>query len=412
MALHVGEWTSGELDAALQPGTGATLLSFGADWCTSCRRLRPELDALLGRVAGRVRVGVIDADRCPGALSRFGVRVLPAQLLFRDGQPIARRSGFAHRDELETWMEHSLSATTAAAGATAAVAEARPGRPAAGTPEAVVVALRGLLATAHVVEARDPYTGGHLWRVSQLAWLLATEAGLPPMLVARATIGGFLHDLGKVGVPDAVLKKPARLTDDEFAIMRTHPEIGARLLGELPLGRIALPAVRSHHERLDGRGYPAGLAGSAIPIDARIVGIADAFDAMTSARPYRRGRPLDAALDEIRRERGRQFDPELALAFLALGGRGALDHVVGHAEPGIPLLECPSCGPIVVRSAADGPGNVICCRSCGSELRLEASGVGLTVCPTGRKGTVLDRTPAAVPGGFDALLHDLTPLLG
>jgi HD-GYP domain-containing protein (c-di-GMP phosphodiesterase class II) len=361
-----------------------------------------ELGAVGARLAGRVRVGAIDVDRLPAARSRFGVQLLPTQILLEDGTLRARRSGFAAGEELENWMKESLSTPKLEADDVSAHG---------GTSDATRTALRGLLATAHVVEARDPYTGGHLWRVSQLAWLLATEAGLPPMLVARATVGGFLHDLGKVGVPDAVLRKPARLDDDEFAVMRTHPEIGARLLAHLPLGHVALPAVRSHHERVDGRGYPGGLTAAAIPVDARVVGIADAFDAMTSARPYRRGRPLEAALDEIRRERGRQFDPELALAFIALGGRGALDHVVGHSEPGIPLLECPICGPIVVRTAADGPGSVVYCRSCGNELRLEASGVGLTVCPTGRRGSPLDAAAPAAPAGFDALLDDLSPIL-
>ena len=109
---------------------------------------------------------------------------------------------------------------------------------------------------------------------------------------ARIAIGGFLHDLGKIGIPDAILRKRDKLTDDEMAIMKTHPDVGARLLAGHPLADLVRDAVLLHHETLDGSGYPKGIAGPDIPIAARIVGLCDAFDAMTSTRPYRAGMPM------------------------------------------------------------------------------------------------------------------------
>lgn len=143
-----------------------------------------------------------------------------------------------------------------------------------------------LFMMAWFFEARDPHTGGHLWRVSRYARLLGEEAGLPSADVARASLGGFLHDLGKIGIPDAVLRKTSALNADEFAIVRTHPEMGWRMLSGHPLADWVKDAVYSHHERPDGTGYPRGLHAEEIHQDARIVGICDAFDAMTSSRPY------------------------------------------------------------------------------------------------------------------------------
>lgn len=156
--------------------------------------------------------------------------------------------------------------------------------------------LKSLFVMASMVEARDPYTGGHLWRVSQFSRILAEDAGLPSNVVARIALGGFLHDLGKIGVPDAILNKPDKLTDEEYEVIKTHPEVGSRLLADHPLADLARSAILSHHEMPDGRGYPHGLSGAAISVDASIVGICDAFDAMTSTRPYRKGMPISKAL--------------------------------------------------------------------------------------------------------------------
>lgn len=255
--------------------------------------------------------------------------------------------------------------------------------------------LSSLLVMAWLVEARDPYTGGHLWRVSQFSRRLAGDAGLPDAEVSRIAIGGFLHDLGKVGVPDHILRKPDRLSEEEYEIIKTHPDVGWRLLAGHPLAHLAEAAVRSHHETPDGRGYPRGLAGAAIPEPARIVGICDAFDAMTSTRPYRRGMPINQALGIIEDNLGRQFDRDFGARFVALGRAGALDHIVGHADAGIPLHECVMCGPTLVRRQEQAAGEHIYCGNCRGEYRIEAGAGGLTAVATGRLGTPRDLQPEA-----------------
>jgi hypothetical protein len=223
---------------------------------------------------------------------------------------------------------------------------------------------------AWFVEARDPYTGGHLWRVSEYSRLLAEDLGLPSDEVARITLGGFLHDLGKIGVPDAILNKPGKLVDAEYAVIKTHPMIGANLLRGHPLAALALDAVGLHHETPDGTGYPNGLRGHAIPLAARIVGIADAFDAMTSTRPYRKGMPVQQALDIVTQAAGTQFDAELSERLNRLGQAGVLDHFVGHTDLGIPLTDCLGCGATVVVRRDQRPGDLLHCRHCGGQGRF------------------------------------------
>jgi hypothetical protein len=247
--------------------------------------------------------------------------------------------------------------------------------------------LTSLLVMAWMVEARDPYTGGHLWRVSRFAHLLATASGLPTTDVARIAIGGFLHDLGKISVPDHILGKKDRLSDEEYAVIKTHPEVGWRMLAGHPLASLAEAAVRAHHETPDGRGYPRGLQGEAVPVDARIVGICDAFDAMTSTRPYRRGMPIGNGLQIIEDNLGRQFDAPLGARFVALGRAGHLDHIVGHSDEGIPLRDCLTCGPILVVQRHHQAGDHLYCRSCTGEYLLENRAGTLTAVPTGGTGT-------------------------
>lgn len=250
-----------------------------------------------------------------------------------------------------------------------------------------------LLMMAWFVEARDPYTGGHLWRVSRYARLLGEAAGLSAADVARVSLGGFLHDLGKIGIPDAVLRKADTLNDDEYAIVRTHPELGWRMLAGHPLAGLVEAAVYSHHERPDGKGYPRGLRAGEIHLDARIVGICDAFDAMTSSRPYRSGMSRGQALAIIRSQSGSQFDTDLSRHFLELGRRGALDHVMGHSDDGIPLQECPMCGPTLVIQRGQQPGEHIYCRNCAGEFVLEQEHAQLIARPTGRTGSPQDLQP-------------------
>jgi HD-GYP domain-containing protein (c-di-GMP phosphodiesterase class II) len=171
---------------------------------------------------------------------------------------------------------------------------------------------------AQAVEMRDEYTGGHTARVTDYALLLGQQLEVPTEEQHLIRIGTPLHDIGKIGIGDAILCKPGKLTPEEFEIMKTHTTKGARILEQIPDLLPVIPIVRSHHERWDGKGYPDGLAGEAIARTARIVAVADAFDAMTSDRPYRKGMPLEAAFDEVEKQSGRQFDPVCARAFLAL----------------------------------------------------------------------------------------------
>ncbi|OHC62586.1 MAG: phosphohydrolase [Rhodocyclales bacterium RIFCSPLOWO2_02_FULL_63_24] len=255
--------------------------------------------------------------------------------------------------------------------------------------------LTSLLVMAWMVEARDPYTGGHLWRVSRFSRLLATDAGLAESDVGRISVGGFLHDLGKISVPDHILGKKDRLTDDEYAVIKTHPEVGWRMLAGHPLAQLAEAAIRAHHETPDGGGYPRGLRGLDVPLDARIVGICDAFDAMTSTRPYRRGMPVDKALGIIEDNLGRQFDRELGQRFVVLGRQGRLEHIVGHSDEGIPLRECMMCGPTLVLRRGQQAGDHVYCPSCTGEYAVEQQAGQLVTVATGRMASAVDLEPEA-----------------
>ena len=170
-------------------------------------------------------------------------------------------------------------------------------------------------ALAAAVDAKDPYTQGHSQRVSHYAVALAEALGLPPQDVARIQLAGQLHDVGKIGVPDAILTKAGRLAPDEYLAIQDHPAIGERMLAGVPFLREILPAVRHHHERWDGQGYPDGLRGGEIPRDAAILAVADSFDAMTSSRTYRSALPLAEARRRIVEGSGTQFDPDAVRAF-------------------------------------------------------------------------------------------------
>lgn len=255
--------------------------------------------------------------------------------------------------------------------------------------------LTSLLVTAWIVEARDPYTGGHLWRVSRFSRLLASRAGLGHVDTARITIGGFLHDLGKISIPDHILGKKGRLTESEYSVIKTHPAIGWRLLAGHPLAHLAEAAIRAHHETPDGNGYPFGLKGEEVPIDARIVGICDAFDAMTSTRPYRRGMPIEKALAIVEENLGRQFDRAFGSIFVAMGQAGELDHIAGHSDEGIPLRECMVCGPTIVLQRDHESGDRLYCRSCTGEYLARNRNGNLELTPTGRMGRPQDLEPDA-----------------
>ncbi len=178
-------------------------------------------------------------------------------------------------------------------------------------------------ALAEAIDAKDPYTRGHSERVGVYSSRIARELDCPNLFVERIYLAGLLHDVGKIGIPDAIITKPGRLTRIEYELIQKHPEIGARILEPVSFLADLVPCVRHHHEWYDGsdRGYPDRLKGEQIPFPSRIILVADTVEAMTSDRPYRKALPLDVVIREIEEFRGTQFDPIAADAFLTLIAR-------------------------------------------------------------------------------------------
>jgi len=177
--------------------------------------------------------------------------------------------------------------------------------------------VRSIDAMIKALEEKDSYTQGHSRRVTLYSLAIATELGMTGQELEDLRRASVLHDLGKIGVREAVLNKPGKLSDEEFAEIVRHPEKAVRILEPIPFFRPLLPAILHHHERFDGKGYPSRLAGSRIPLGSRIMAIADTFDAMTSTRAYRNELPKSDAIVEIRRCSGTQFDPDIVPAFIA-----------------------------------------------------------------------------------------------
>jgi putative two-component system response regulator len=188
--------------------------------------------------------------------------------------------------------------------------------------ESAEAILRSLALT---IDARDPYTDGHCERLANFAVALGESLGLTKDELSALNRGGYLHDVGKIGIPDSILLKPTKLTPEEFEMMKQHTIIGDRLCGELRSLRLVRTIVRHHHEALDGSGYPDGLRGTEVPLLAQIVGIVDLYDAVTSSRPYRSALPREHAFSELRSEcvRGRR-DPKLVEPFISLCESGAV----------------------------------------------------------------------------------------
>lgn len=168
----------------------------------------------------------------------------------------------------------------------------------------------------YTVDAKDTYTRGHSDRVSAYSVLIGKYLGLSEEQLHQLEIGGLFHDIGKIGVPDSILLKTTRLTDDEYSEIKNHPAIGAHILSNATLFQDIIPIVKHHHERYDGKGYPSKLAGENIPYLARITAVADSFDAMTSKRTYRDSLPIDVVKEEFEKNKGTQFDPKIADVFL------------------------------------------------------------------------------------------------
>lgn len=176
--------------------------------------------------------------------------------------------------------------------------------------------LESIQTLRYTVEAKDTYTRGHSDRVSEISVLIGKKMNLSEADLKTLQIGGIFHDIGKIGVPDSILLKEAKLTDDEYSEIKNHPSIGAHILSTASIFRDIIPIVKHHHEKYDGNGYPGRLKGEEIPYLARITAIADSFDAMTSRRTYRDALPLETVIAEFERCKGTQFDPELTDAFL------------------------------------------------------------------------------------------------
>lgn len=175
-------------------------------------------------------------------------------------------------------------------------------------------------AFSELVESRDHYTESHSLHIAELALQVGLRLGLAPEQLDQLTYAALLHDLGKIGIPDAILLKPGPLSASEWETMRQHPSIGRRALERIDLLKDAGEIIEQHHERFDGKGYPRGLAGEAIRIEARIISVVDAFDAMTTTRPYRRALSVQQAIAELRRCAGSQFDPRVVEALVGVIG--------------------------------------------------------------------------------------------
>jgi HD-GYP domain-containing protein (c-di-GMP phosphodiesterase class II) len=191
-----------------------------------------------------------------------------------------------------------------------------------------------IFAFVRAIDARDPYTARHSEKVAGYAVQLAEALGLPPADCERIHLAGMLHDVGKVALERSVLHKPGALSDAEWEQVRTHPALSAHIIGAVARFSIFVPGARHHHERYDGRGYPDGLAGEEIPYDARILAVADSYDAMTSNRSYRPALSHEEAIDRLQADAATQFDPECVRAFATLDLGGAPSRA-----PLVPLLE-------------------------------------------------------------------------
>jgi putative nucleotidyltransferase with HDIG domain len=183
-----------------------------------------------------------------------------------------------------------------------------------------------VLATA--IDAKDPYTQGHSRRVTQYSVAIAEELNLSPKEVESIRYAGLLHDVGKIGIKDSIIRKPGRLTDEEYAIIKKHPAIGAKILRPVDFLADKIPGVLHHHEYYDGRGYPEHLTGENIPLAGRIICVADAFDAMTTNRPYRKGLTVKTAVGELQKFSGKQFDPVCVEAFMRAFDRKLFQYFV------------------------------------------------------------------------------------
>nr|WP_319554123.1 HD domain-containing phosphohydrolase [uncultured Vibrio sp.] len=233
------------------------------------------------------------------------------------------------------------------------------------------ILLKEMMLLAWEVEAWEPHTFDHLWRVSKFTHLTATALDWPTLDIAKATLGAFLHDIGKLHIPLNILNKPGALTYNEYLIIQGHSLQGYKLIKDNPLAHFVADTILQHHERVDGRGYPKGLNNNAISKHAKLVSLCDAFDAMTSHRPYRDPMSKEKALDIIQSLLGTQFDSKLGTTFIHLGKLGKFDHIILQSNKRIPLQYCSTCGTTIKVIQHQIKGDVTQCRVCGSPCTMQ-----------------------------------------
>lgn len=248
-----------------------------------------------------------------------------------------------------------------------------------------------LTALANSIELRDHYTVGHTWRVTNFSKEIARELGWEQEKLDEVQMGGVLHDVGKIAIDDAILRKPGKLTDEEFAKMKIHPERGAQLLQDIAFLHPLIPYALYHHERYDGRGYPFGLQGDNIPIEGRLISVADTFDAMTSNRPYRKGMDPETALVELERGRGTQFDPICVDALIKCYRAGRIQTILqDYYEKDEKSFACPFCSTHIHLPDTIQSGDEHECNVCHRRSIVQAQNNVYF-------GELLPQTPGATP---------------
>lgn len=229
-----------------------------------------------------------------------------------------------------------------------------------------------LIVLANAIELRDHYTVGHTWRVTNFSVEIARELNWTEEKIKEVQMGGVLHDVGKIAVEDAILRKPGHLTDEEYAKIKIHPEAGARLLQDVHFLHPLIPYCLYHHERVDGKGYPYGLQGDQIPLEGRLVAVADTFDALTSNRPYRKGLPPEVAIAEIEKGRGTQFDPVCADALISAWRKGKIDRILqDYYSKDEKSIACPFCSTHIRLPEGCAIGDEFECEVCHRQVRLQ-----------------------------------------
>ncbi|MCC6486185.1 MAG: HD domain-containing protein [Candidatus Hydrogenedentes bacterium] len=229
-----------------------------------------------------------------------------------------------------------------------------------------------LIALANAIELRDHYTVGHTWRVTNFALEIARTLGWPEEKLQECEMGGVLHDVGKISIDDAVLRKPGGLTDEEYAKMRVHPERGARMMQDIEFLVPLIPYALYHHERYDGKGYPFGLSGVDIPIEGRLLAVADTLDAMTSNRPYRKGLDPEFAISEIEKGKGSQFDPTIVDALMKCYREGKIDRILqDYHKKDEKSIACPFCSTYMRVPEEATVGFEFHCGVCHRGIRLK-----------------------------------------